>query len=60
MTFSEAAELAKKAEVKEMWLTHFSPSLIRPKDYLESAAQIFPNTIIPKDGRSTTIRFPEE
>ncbi len=60
MTFTEAAELAKKAEVKEMWLTHFSPSLIRPKDYLDSAAQIFPNTVIPKDGRSMTIRFPEE
>ena len=26
MTFYEAAEMAKRAEVKEMWLTHFSPS----------------------------------
>ena len=30
MTFKEAAYLAKEAGVKEMWLTHFSPSLIRP------------------------------
>ena len=32
MTFYEAAELAKNADVKEMWLTHYSPSLIRPAD----------------------------
>ena len=29
MTFYEAAEMAKRANVKEMWLTHFSPSLVR-------------------------------
>lgn len=29
MTFYEAAELAKRADVAEMWLTHFSPSLVR-------------------------------
>lgn len=34
MTFYEAAELAKNADVKEMWLTHYSPSLIRPADYV--------------------------
>ncbi len=28
MTFSEAATLARDAEVGEMWLTHFSPSLV--------------------------------
>ena len=28
MTFEEAAKLAKEANVKELWLTHFSPSLI--------------------------------
>ena len=29
MTFYEAADMAKRAEVKELWLTHFSPSLVR-------------------------------
>ena len=29
MTFYEAADMAKRANVKEMWLTHFSPSLVR-------------------------------
>lgn len=60
MTFAEAAGLAKKAEVAELWLTHFSPSLVRPKDYVGEAKKIFANTVIPKDGRSVTLRFPEE
>ena len=29
MTFYEAAHLAKEADVKQMWLTHYSPSLVR-------------------------------
>ena len=28
MTFTEAAALAKQAQPKEMWLTHYSPSLV--------------------------------
>lgn len=60
MTFYEAAELAKKAEVKEMWLTHFSPSLVRPQDYKDRVRGVFENTIIPKDRRSTTLTFDEE
>ena len=40
MTFSEAAALAKDAEVAEMWLTHFSPSLVRPQEYILSLIHI--------------------
>lgn len=60
MTFYEAAEMAQKAEVEEMWLTHFSPSLVRPQDYKDAVRNIFPNTVIPKDRRSTTLVFKEE
>ena len=49
MMFSEAAEIAKKADVEEMWLTHFSPSLTNPEDYIEVARNIFDNTKIGKD-----------
>lgn len=44
MTFSEAASLAKNANVKELWLTHYSPSLIEPQDYIDFATNIFENT----------------
>ena len=60
MTFTEAARLAKQAGVKELWLTHYSPSLIRPQDYADEARRIFENTVTPKDGRVKELRFEEE
>ena len=60
MTFYEAAELAAKAMPKEMWLTHYSPSLIRPEDYQQDVCEIFNNTVIAKDGRNCVIAFEEE
>lgn len=52
MTFYEAAQLAKEAEVKEMWLTHYSPSLTKPEEYMDDVKAIFPNSIAAKDKRS--------
>ena len=57
MTLYEAAELAKRANVKEMWLTHYSPSLIRPEEYMRDVHKIFPNAIAAKDGRSADLLF---
>ncbi|KYH30284.1 MULTISPECIES: ribonuclease Z [Clostridium] len=44
MLFSECASLAKDAKVKELWLTHFSPLLQNPEDFLEETKKIFENT----------------
>ena len=60
MTFYEAAELAKEADTKQMWLTHYSPSLIRPEEYLEEVRKIFSRTIVAKDGRSVVLNFEED
>jgi ribonuclease Z len=57
MTFYEAATMAKEAHVKEMWLTHYSPSLVHPQEYENKVKQIFPNTVIAKDRRTTTLLF---
>lgn len=57
MTFKEAANMAREAGVNEMWLTHFSPSMAHPKDYKKAAQDIFPNTVIAKDGENRTLRF---
>lgn len=59
MTFYEAARLAKEAEVKEMWLTHYSPSLNRPEDYMDDVRDIFQNAKAGKDGMSVELDFPE-
>ena len=60
MTFREAAGLAKEAQPKEMWLTHFSPSLVYPENYLEDVREIFPETYLGKDGKSVTLKFEED
>lgn len=59
MTFAEAATLAKEANVLQMWLTHYSPSLFKPKDYIENARKIFPGAIAAKDGMSADLRYDE-
>lgn len=60
MTFKEAATLAKEAEVEELWLTHYSPSLIRPQDYIKEVKSIFRNGKVGRDKKSITLEFPKE
>ena len=57
MLASEAAGLAKKANVKELWLTHFSPALPQSYINIEKVKEIFPNTIAGYDRITTTIDF---
>lgn len=59
MTFSEAGFLAKQAQVKELWLTHYSPSLTKPESYLEAVRAIFTNTLTGKDLLFKTITYTE-
>ena len=60
MTFYEAAEMAKDAGVKEMWLTHFSPSLNHPEEYKNEVRKIFENTVVSKDGQRKDLLFEED
>ena len=60
MTFYEAATLAKEAEVKEMWLTHYSPSLTRPEEYMDEVRAIFPRSVAGKDRKSVVLDFEDE
>lgn len=60
MTFYEAADMAARAEVKEMWLTHFSPSLVRAEDYMPQVREIFSNSHLGKDGKSVELAFQED
>ena len=59
MTFLEAADMAKRARVKQMWLTHYSPSLTRPEEYMDGVRKIFPQAVAGKDGKSTDLLFEE-
>ena len=57
MTFQEAAGLAQAAQVNELWLTHYSPAMPDPQNYLANATAIFPNTKIGKDRMTKTLKF---
>lgn len=56
-TMNQAAATARDARAAQLWLTHFSPANPHPEEYLEELTAIFPNTVIPEDGRSVTLRF---
>lgn len=60
MLFREAAAIAKAGGVGELWLTHFSPSVTRPEDFLPNATSIFPNTRVAYDRITTTLRFRDD
>jgi ribonuclease Z len=60
MTFYEAAALANEAKVGELWLTHFSPSLVKAESYMDEVRKIFPAASLGKDGRSVELDFLDE
>lgn len=60
MTMYEAARIAKATQVPELWLTHYSPSLIRPEEYMGDVRKIFPGAVAAKDGRTVELNFDEE
>jgi ribonuclease Z len=55
MVFSESARIAKEADVKQLWLTHYSPALLNPEQYLDNAKKIFPRTSAAYDGIRITL-----
>ncbi|WP_101877171.1 ribonuclease Z [Lachnoclostridium edouardi] len=57
MTMYEAARLADKAQPKEMWLTHYSPSLTKPEEFMDAVRKIFPRTKAAKDGYTAELEF---
>jgi ribonuclease Z len=60
MVFSEAATLAKLGNVKELWLTHFSPALTEPIDFLDQAKAIFSNSKVGADRMVKVFNFDNE
>lgn len=57
MTFEEAGTLAREAGVGQLWLTHYSPALNYPENYMEDVRQIFPRAIAGKDRMSAELNF---
>ncbi len=60
MTVYEAAALARKADPKLLWLTHYSPSMTKPEMFMEEVREIFPRAKAARDGWSMELGFDEE
>lgn len=60
MTFTEAAGLGAAAQPRRMWLTHYSPSLVKPGKYIQTAKDIYAPIECGKDGMSLTLSFDNE
>lgn len=59
-TFPQAAQLARQAQPKAMWLTHYSPMIDNPDDFLAPAAAIFPYIQCGRDRMKVTLVFKEK
>ena len=57
MVFAQAAEAARRAGVKRLWLTHYSQVVEDPQIYRPNATAIFENAVCGEDGMSTTLHF---
>ena len=60
MTMYEAADLARRAQPREMWLTHYSPSLTRPDEFMDKVKKSFPKAKAARDGWTKELMFEEE
>lgn len=57
MTFLEAAKLAKAAAPRRFWLTHYSPSLNHPEEFMDEVRDICPIAEPGKDGKNIVLDF---
>ena len=58
-TMKEAALMASEAKIapRQMWYTHYSPSMINPKQYIEEMKKIFPAARCGKDGMTAELNY---
>lgn len=57
MTFREGATIARKSKAEKLLLTHFSPAITDPKEYLNNAQEVFPKTQISEDHMKVIINY---
>lgn len=60
MTFAEAANIGASAQPERMWLTHYSPSLVKPAQYMDDIHKIFDRIEPGKDLKSLELKFQED
>lgn len=56
-TFAGTAKLAAEAQVRRLWLAHYSGMIDDPAAYLSNAQAHFPETVCGEDGMTLTLAF---
>ena len=56
MVFSDSARIARNGGVKKLWLTHYSPAMKNPQDYIEATKAVFAETVLGFDGIKTSLK----
>ena len=59
MTFREAAEMARNSSVDKLIITHYSPAMVEPMEYINNALEEFSEAILAYDGLTTSMSFKE-
>jgi len=54
-TAKQAADIAKKAGVDRLYLSHISPRYLDYLEILKDAQQVFPDSFVPKDFDEITV-----
>jgi ribonuclease Z len=57
MIYKDAARIAAEGGVEALWLTHFSPAMPSPKEFLKNARDVFPAAETGKDGKTALLLF---
>ncbi len=60
MTFREAATISRESAAGALWLTHFSPAVADPNEFLQNATAVFSNTTVGYSGLEATIAFEKD
>ncbi len=60
MMLTEAARLAADAKPRRLWMTHYSPAMPHPEEYMDEVRKIFPGAVAARDGQSVELGFEEE
>ena len=60
MMMQEAATLAAKTNSRQLWLTHYSPSMTHPEEFMKEVKKIFPQAVAARDGRTLELNFEDE
>lgn len=55
MLMQDACNIAVRANVKRLWLTHYSPAEKHPENFAKELGRIFPEVLISKDGEKITL-----